>query len=298
MPCGLRKVARIRARAVEGAVWSHPDRDPTLLTLTIPWKRRWETWEGFTLRHPNSLAHTLRAMTPKDRASWITKTWNTLCKQYERLYGERLTYLRTTESTKQGAPHIHAAILMPQGDSHWQLRHRIYHLWRQAVPDLSDQHGVHTTPIGGARNGSRLKSPASVIAYVTKYITKALEARPKDHKGIHSYGKSSDWEFPIIGPEAKFSLGTYLMNLHEYRRLYAIHNYYSKRDKLMPPHHWNAWQHQHTLYRTRKWFATYTALPEVPEEKRTNDIRPHDLYAQWKSGALTGIRTAMEGIRA
>lgn len=195
-----------------------------LITLKLPTKRGYETWQtyqertgligsrdyfGSTLPQPGTPEHKPETLYAEVRAwpkayhrqvrrefyqedwqKYLTYLISKLTKWAQKIrFGARLTYVSSLEFTKQGTPHIHAVIPQSQalelsGNFH-RFKRMVALAWKSLVPDVMLEHG---TDVKFAHERQGAPTFGAGIHYVLKYIHKG--PKDKSHEPERCYENS------------------------------------------------------------------------------------------------------------
>ena len=249
--CGQKKLSSLQTKLRETWDRLYGEERSALLTLTVPWKKRWlrpdqmlkgePTWEfdedettgaqlrkiGWELVHAgHSAAAFYWQLTPPLRQKLLTACWSNVRAKYWKHYHKRLEYVGAPELTKQGAPHLH--MVVPQSVTNQGEYRMILQWWTEALAGTE-------LPAQNYRPPRKDLSPMAGIRYIMKYITKnsKMDYRRAGYKRIRRYRKSAGFALPIIAWTDSFATTTGLtINRHEERRVMGRLYYWLNRSGL------------------------------------------------------------------
>lgn len=196
--CGKRKGKTLIRELITAwlAVYG-PETPARLMTLTlrapvavlerggVEWgkvSRRVLQETGRTEEELNRMSAERREWTPEEMDKWLTKCMQKLAKRWHRDLGERPEFLRTTELTKQGTPHIH--LVLP--DRPYLLEQSFFSWLRRTWLEITgDSHIVHISDRDGLHRGAKVETLHKCLRYVLKYVTKAFKEEGKEWQYPH-----------------------------------------------------------------------------------------------------------------
>ena len=251
--CGERRGKRERAELYVGYRMAWDNARCTMGTFTFRTKEANESWEDFQQRwecveklpddwdefsrykkykwlHSLSVPEQIwvrHQMKPQQWLTWLTQCWQEPTQEWKTQFGEPMTFCRTWELTKQGTPHIHAAIRVPKGVRLEQVATFGKEVWNRIRGDEgpgSWEHGADfTNPAGKGLN--------SAVSYIVKYATKdwTIFHNGQDwNTRLRRVNKSACWPRPEMGDADSFiTRDGEIIDKKNYKRAYGKFYYHA-----------------------------------------------------------------------